>query len=164
MIVVTDASPLRYLIVLGIESLLPRLNDRVFCPDTVLAECSHPRAPASVRQWAARPPEWLTVMADTAADSQRFAFLDPGERAALELALREDADAVLIDEAKGRRAALGAGLMVVGTIGILSEAAHRGWLDYDAAVSRLIRETNFRTTPGVIGLGRDHACGKPDRE
>lgn len=78
MIVVTDASPLRYLIVLGVESLLPRLYDRVLCPEAVLAECGHPSAPVPVRQWIGNLPEWLAVMADPAVPVPRFPFLDLG--------------------------------------------------------------------------------------
>lgn len=58
MIVVTDTSPLRYLIVLGLETLLPRLYGRVLCPQAVLAECRHPNAPLNVRQWVAKR-DWV---------------------------------------------------------------------------------------------------------
>lgn len=45
MIVVTDTSPLRYLILLGAEWLLPKLYGRVICPDIVLRECASPGVP-----------------------------------------------------------------------------------------------------------------------
>jgi predicted nucleic acid-binding protein len=88
-----------------------------------------------------------------------LARLDAGERAAIEIALKEGADAVLMDEIAGRQAARDAGLIAVGTIGILAEAARNGWIDYDAAVTRLQSETNFRVSPSVVELGRRHAQG-----
>ena len=39
MIVISDTTPLRYLTFLGMQELLPRLFDRVHCPDAVIHEC-----------------------------------------------------------------------------------------------------------------------------
>lgn len=47
MIVVSDTTPLRYLAVLGYLELLPRLFGSVYCPDAVMRECRHPRAPSA---------------------------------------------------------------------------------------------------------------------
>ena len=157
MIVVTDTSPLRYLVMLGNEWLLPRLYQRVICPDAVLRECASPGAPELVRTWAANPPEWLEIRWGLGASRPELQLLDPGERWAIELALREGADAVLIDELAGRKAARDAGLIAVGTIGILAEAARNGWINYDGTAARLISETNFRVLPGVVELGRLHS-------
>lgn len=157
MIVVTDTSPLRYLILLGYEWLLPRLYQRVLCPDVVFRECASPGAPQPVRTWAANPPDWLEIRSDPGDSRPELHMLDPGEQRAIELALRESANAVLIDEIAGRKAARDAGLVAVGTIGILAEAARSGWIDYDATTARLISETNFRVSSGVVELGREHA-------
>ncbi|MBI5772015.1 MAG: DUF3368 domain-containing protein [Verrucomicrobia bacterium] len=48
--------------------------------------------------------------------------LDPGERAAIALAAEIRADAVLIDEAMGRKAAAAAGLTTFGILGVLLRA------------------------------------------
>ncbi len=50
MIVVTDASPLHYLVLLEADHLLTGLYQNVICPATVLKECRHPRAPEKLRQ------------------------------------------------------------------------------------------------------------------
>lgn len=62
-----------------------------------------------------------------------------------------------MDEIAGRQAARDAGLIAVGTIGILAEAARNDWIDYDSAVTRLQSETNFRVSPNVVELGRRHS-------
>jgi predicted nucleic acid-binding protein len=160
MIVVTDTSPLRYLILLGCEELLPRLYNRVLCPEVVLRECGSPGAPNTVRIWAAHPPDWLEIFEISQARHRELEQLDPGERWAIELALKEGADAVLIDEFAGRKAARDVGLIAVGTIGILAEAARNGWIDYGETVNRLLGETNFRVSPGVVELGHRHAREK----
>lgn len=157
MIVVTDTSPLRYLIMLESEWLLPKLYQRVLCPDVVFRECASDGAPEIVRTWAARPPAWLEIRMIPETFRPELELLDPGERCAIEIALRECADAVLMDELAGRKAARDAGLIAVGTIGILAEAARNKWIDYDLAVARLLAETNFRVSPSVIELGRLHS-------
>lgn len=145
------------MILLGAEWLLPKLYGRVICPDIVLRECANPGAPSTVRAWTANLPDWLEVREDSGFHRPELAQLDAGERTAIELALKEGADAVLIDEIAGRTAARNAGFIAVGTIGILAEAARNGWIDYELAVSRLQSETNFRVSPGVVELGRSHA-------
>jgi predicted nucleic acid-binding protein len=51
--------------------------------------------------------------------------LDPGEAAAIALALEVDADMILADERKGRKKAAEMGLEVVGLLGVISEAKRR---------------------------------------
>lgn len=150
MIVISDTTPLRYLAVLGYLELLPRLFGIVHCPDAVMRECRHPRAPAALREWAEAPPAWLIVDDVGDIDSDLADALDAGEAAAIALAQRLKAELILIDEQDGRRCALARGFATAGTLTILAEAGVRGWLDFHAATSRLRTETNFRTTQAVI--------------
>ena len=48
MIVIADASPLHYLILIGAADVLPALFQRVLIPDEVCAELRHPAAPPEV--------------------------------------------------------------------------------------------------------------------
>src|SRR5882672_3573708 len=61
MIVVADTTPLRYLVVIGCEHLLPALFGRVLIPPAVVDELNHQNAPAAVRAWLAARPSWLEI-------------------------------------------------------------------------------------------------------
>ena len=61
MIVVADTTPLRYLVAIERESLLPALYGRVLIPPAVSEELEHESAPEVVRLWLARRPEWLEI-------------------------------------------------------------------------------------------------------
>lgn len=61
MIVVSDTSPLCYLLLIeGIE-ILPQLFERVIIPQKVRDELLAPNAPKVVREWISQPPDWLEV-------------------------------------------------------------------------------------------------------
>lgn len=57
MIVVSDTTPIHYLILTEREFILPRLFGEVIVPDAVLDEMRSQRAPLSVREWAEWTPE-----------------------------------------------------------------------------------------------------------
>ena len=61
MIVVSDMTPLHYLILIGCDHILHRLYERVFTAPAVINEMNDPSTPEAVRQWATAPPEWLHV-------------------------------------------------------------------------------------------------------
>jgi predicted nucleic acid-binding protein len=149
MIVVSDTTPLRSLAVLGEMALLPRLFGEVSIPMAVLDECRHPSAPASLREWSLNPPAWMRVVEIVSLDP-RTLDLDQGEAAAITTALAVGADLLLIDERKGRARAGELGLKRTGTLALLAQAGRRGWLDYHAAVARLLLETRFRASAAVI--------------
>ncbi len=58
MIVVSDTSPLNYLVLIGADQVLPSLFGRVLTPPEVLAEMQHAKAPPQVSAWAQNPPAW----------------------------------------------------------------------------------------------------------
>jgi predicted nucleic acid-binding protein len=64
-VVVSDTSPLHYLILCGAETVLPRLFTQVVIPPTVFRELQQPNTPAPVRQWASSLPSWATVQTPT---------------------------------------------------------------------------------------------------
>ncbi len=147
MIVVADTSPLNYLIQIGCESLLPALYKRVVVPSAVLSELSHASAPQAIRKWLLDVPNWIEIRDITSQPDAALAFLDPGEREAIQLAQEQHADLLLIDERRGRLEARRRGLTTTGTLGVLLAAGERGLVDPRAAYKRLIAETSFRTTP-----------------
>ena len=159
MIVAADTTPLPYLAVLGEIEVLSRLFGEVLCPPEVLAECRHPHAPAALQRWAAELPRWLIVRDAPDMEVEGLRSLDAGEAAVIRLALHLRADAVLMDERKGRRIATAAGLVVTGSLAILAEAAVQGWLDFDSTVERLRSTTNFRVADAVVAQVRARIFG-----
>ena len=125
-------------------------------PPTVFRELQQPNTPAPVRQWAAALPPWVAVQ--TPKTVNLTLDVDAGELEAICLAQEIHADAVLMDDRAGRSAAIHCGLAVVGTIGLLEQAAARGLIELPTALARL-RQTNARLDPELIhaALARDQA-------
>ena len=149
-LVISDTSPVRYLVLMGSVDLLPALYGEVLIPETVAAELQHPHTPGPVRRWMANPPAWLQIMSLAGLPALTLtADLDPGEYDAIRLALDRQADLMLIDERHGVEEARRLCLTVTGTLGILDQAAARHLIRLDEAFARL-RETNFRIDPTLL--------------
>ena len=153
MIVVADTTPVNYLILIGEIDVLPRLYGRVVIPLAVHEELTRSRAPASVRAWIAQPPDWLEILSPSPVTDTALAKLDAGEREAIALAeqlsFSSDSIQLIVDELQGRREAERRGLSVIGTIGVLREAAEEGLLDLRSALERL-RQTSFHISPAIL--------------
>lgn len=153
-VVVSDTGPLHYLILCEAQEILRHLFEQVVIPPTVFAELRHPHAPAAVREWTRALPPWVKVQ--TPAKLDPALNLDRGEVEAICLAREINADAVLMDDLKGRHAAVRYGLLVTGTVGVLEAAATRGFIDLPQAVAKL-RQTNARLDHEIVesALARD---------
>jgi predicted nucleic acid-binding protein len=137
-LVISDTSPLRYLILISQADLLPALYSEVLIPEAVADELNQPATPDPVRRWIAHRPAWLQVVPLTARpDSISLPDLDPGEHDAILLALHLKADLVLMDEREGVEEARRLGLTVTGTLGVLDRAAERGLIELAPAIARL---------------------------
>lgn len=146
-VVVSDTSPLNYLILIQAVEVLPRLFGHVYVPPAVLDELKHPAGPEPVGLWASAPPPWLSIR-----EPSRLVplpRLDPGEAAAIALAEELRADAILIDEQAGRRAARERGHPVVGTLGVLARAAGLELIDLPQSIERL-RATSFHVQEALL--------------
>ncbi|MBT9316728.1 DUF3368 domain-containing protein [Leptothoe spongobia] len=148
MIVVSDTSPINYLLLIDQIELLPRLFGQLVIPEAVRDEMLVPDAPLVVQAWIADPPTWLTVQTVSKIDETLNA-LDPGEQAAITLAQTISADLLIIDERLGRRIAMERGIPIIGTLGILDEAANQGVIDLSDVIARL-QTTNFRISRRII--------------
>ena len=145
MIVVSDTSPLNYLILTNAVGVLPTLYESVFVPTQVLEELRRPQTPVLVRNWADDLPKWLEVRAVSEPFHPATTRLDKGEAAAITLADELSIDKLLIDDLDGRHMAKRElALNVVGTLGILLEADEAGILDAAEAFERLKSQTTFR--------------------
>lgn len=149
MIVVSDTSPLCYLLLIeGIE-VLPQLFGRVIIPQRVRDELLAPAAPKVVQEWISQPPDWLEVQTITDQIDAALNQLDLGEQEAITLALQLKADLILLDDLAARRIATQLQLKIVGLLGILGSAANKGLIDFSAAIARL-QQTTFRASPKLI--------------
>lgn len=145
--VVTNASPLHYLILLGHADVLPALYSEIWIPSAVVVELSDSRAPDAVRKWVNSPPSWLSIDNGSApALSEMHPRLNAGETSAIELAVHRVIRVVLLDERDAREEATRRGLAVAGTLRVLAEAALADLLSLPHAFARL-RSTNFRASP-----------------
>lgn len=149
MIVVADTSPINYLVLIEEIHILPQLYGTVLIPHAVRAELMSLVAPGQVRLWISQPPSWLEVRIPESASDTLTYGLDPGERDAILLAVELHADQLIVDDRQGRREAQKLGIAVVGTLGVLKEAAIRGLMDLRKAVARL-QSTNFHVAPEVL--------------
>jgi predicted nucleic acid-binding protein len=149
MLVVSNASPISYLVVIEQIELLPQLFECIHIPETVRSELTSLRVPPSVQKWIASPPGWLTIQSSSAQPDSDLLSLDAGERAAILLAESLKADLILLDDLAARRLAASRGLAITGILGILDRAATEDWIDFALAIERL-QQTNFRTSAAVV--------------
>jgi predicted nucleic acid-binding protein len=149
MIVVADTTPINYLILIEEIEVLPKLYGRVVIPPAVREELMRPRAPTRVQEWMNEPPDWLEILSPTVTVDSSLAKLDAGERDAIALAEELSADQLIVDELLGRREAERRSLPVIGTVGVLREAAELGLLDLRSAFKRL-RQTSFHVSPAIL--------------
>jgi predicted nucleic acid-binding protein len=137
-VVVSDTTPLHYLILVGRETILQKLYGKVLIPPAVLMELSHASAPVQISNWATNPPAWVAVAMPESIPA-RYDSLDFGERQALALAMEIHADLVLLDDKVARRVALNDSMRVKGTLGIVADAAKANLLDFVETVEQLQR-------------------------
>jgi predicted nucleic acid-binding protein len=157
MIIVSDTSPINYLVLIGHIEILERLFGRVIVPQAVVTELQREKTPQIVREWITSAPSWLEIKR---ADISLFAStkkLGDGEREAIALAIELQAAAILIDDRDGIKEARRQNLTVVSTLSLLEQAARMELLELPATIDRL-KQTTFRLPPPEIlqeMLGRD---------
>lgn len=148
MIVVSDTTPINILAQIGLLDLLPSLFGSVIITPAIVSELSHEHTPEAVRAFLDSLPSWISVRApEKLLDTQlpRGA----GEKEAISLAVELHADFLLADDWRARQTAKRLGLNVMGTVGLLGQAAKKGLIDLDDAVTKL-RKTNFHVSDEVL--------------
>jgi hypothetical protein len=61
MIVVSDTSPISYLVLIELQDLLPKLFDRILIPEALHSELRSDAAPDPIKRFLAEGPDWLEV-------------------------------------------------------------------------------------------------------
>ena len=149
MIVVSDTSPICYLLLIGEIEILPQLYGQVLIPTQVYLELANPKSPSLILDWIEELPQWLRVQAVARSSTINLDILDPGEQEAILLAEQQRAVLIIIDDLLGRQVATSRGLKVTGLLGVLDEAARNNMIDFPSAISRL-QQTSFRASSALI--------------
>jgi predicted nucleic acid-binding protein len=149
MAVVSETSPLCYLLLIDLIDLLAELYGKVIIPQAVLNELSVPQAPEAVQAWIAQPPVWLEVLSIENPPDVELIQLDLGEQEAIALAEQLGADLIIVDDRDARQMALERGLNVIGLLGVLGVAAQQNLINFSVAIGRL-QQTTFRASPVLI--------------
>jgi uncharacterized protein len=128
-IVVADTSVVINLCCVGRGDLLRQLFQDVVIPPVVATEFAR-LAENSSRFVGLTLPEGIRQQAATTSPAllRSAVGLDPGEAAALALAVEIHADAVLLDERRGREVASQLGIRTIGILGFLLQATSAGFL------------------------------------
>ncbi len=147
--IVSDTSPLNYLVLIEQIDILAELYERVLIPQAVYRELSAAEAPVPVQTWISSPPVWLEVSPILLQPEEGLQSLHAGERDAITLALQSPSNALIIDERHGRNEAEKRQIKVIGTLGILAIAHEEGLLDLRQALARL-RQTTFHVSPRLL--------------
>lgn len=151
MLVVSNTSPLRYLIATGNAELLAGLFGRILIPTGVAQELGDKSAPLAVRQWIARPPAWLRIgTLQSSPDAELMAALDLGEREAIQLTTDQKADLLIIDEWRGRAIARRRGIPIIGALGVLGDGYQRDLIDDPASILLAMRKQGFRISDRLL--------------
>lgn len=149
MIVVSDTSPICYLLLIGEIDLLPQLYVRVLIPQAVQQELADFGSPAVVQAWMSQPPEWLVIQTVDVTSDSELDNLAPGERAAIVLASQLGANLIVIDDLLGRKVALSRHLRVTGLLSVLDEASRQNLVNFSEVIARL-QKTTFRASSKLI--------------
>lgn len=149
MLVISDTSPICYLLLIGQLDLLPHIYGRVVIPKAVQNELADPRSPEVVQQWIQNPPQWLEIQSIEIQADAVLENLGLGEQQAILLAEQRGGDLLLLDDQEARQVAQSKNLRITGTLGVLVDGAALNLLSLPEAIARL-RQTSFRVSPKLL--------------
>jgi predicted nucleic acid-binding protein len=149
MTIISDTTPLRYLIEIEKAYILESLFGRVIIPQAVFNDLQGPKTPQPVKEWIVNHPTWLEVRQADLSLYTPQKRIGAGEREAFALALELQADAVLLDDKGAMVEAKRLGLVTIRTFDILERASKENLLDLPETIDR-IKRTSFRLPPAKI--------------
>jgi predicted nucleic acid-binding protein len=148
--VVCNASPLITLAKAELLHLLPKLFDEVCLPPAVLTEIT--RGPADDPMRTMLPgATWLRrVRLDPPLSPLAAWQLGSGEAEVIEFARLTPGYGVILDDLAARRAALGLGLTVYGTLSVLALARRRGFIPSLREAVSAVSLSGLYVSPSLI--------------
>ncbi len=151
MLVVSNTSPLCYLIVVGCDELLAKLFGEILIPTGVAQELADPGAPFVVQRWMAQPPVWLRIVhLQSLPDTELISSLDSGECEAIHLSIEMKADFLIMDDRKGRSVARARGIPLLGALGILGTSYQRALIDQPLKILEEMQHQGFRISNDLV--------------
>ena len=144
LMVVSDTTALTTLMKAGLESVLLRLFEKVIIPEAVAKE---------LLQFHTTVPTWCEIhcLEDHALLPAVTMRVDIGEAEAICLALELKADAILLDDRKGKREAEARGLLCLSLPAVLLEAKRQGWIpSLKEALACLAQRGHYRLKSTVV--------------
>lgn len=164
MIIVSDTTPVISLLKIGHLDLLKKLFTKVVIPQSVFLELTNnPRFRNEAD--AVREADYISVYQELNPDDistfGRAVGLDKGESEAILLAVRETAEVLLMDEAKGRQTARQMGINIMGTIGILIISYKNGLLSQEEVRNSIgiLRESGRHISDNLYRILLDETDG-----
>jgi predicted nucleic acid-binding protein len=157
MIVISDTTPLRYLVEIREVHILEKLFGRVIIPEGVSEELQRPKTPQRVKDFIQSRPSWLQVRKANTSLFVPTKRIDRGEHEAFALALELKADAVLLDDKDAAIEARRHNILIIPTFTVLERAAAKNLIDLTKTVDA-IRKTTFRLPP------EDHIAAMLERD
>jgi predicted nucleic acid-binding protein len=149
MIIISDTSPLCYLILIDCIEVLPVLYKNVIIPQAVYQELQAEATPKAVKEWIQNHPDWLIIKNITNASDSELDKLDKGEREAIILAEEVNADLLILDDKLARTIATKRSLKIIGLLGILIDAARNNLIDLPTKINEL-QQTSFFVSPKLL--------------
>lgn len=161
MIVVSDTTPIISLMKVGQLELLHELFSVVYIPEAVYRELTENEVFSEEVRMVQECGFLYVEEVDNEKSVtilQNFAGLDAGESEAIILADEKHSDVLLMDEHKGRQVAKRMGIVITGTIGILTQAFDESMLtrgDVEGFIERL-KESGIRISEKLYQKLREH--------
>ena len=156
-LIVADAGPLIAFARIEKLALLVEVLGKVLVPEAVIAEClfdaEKPGASAIAK---ALEKKVLTRVDDPVPALPLYPLLDPGESAAIRLALKRSIP-LLIDEKTGRKIATNLGISVIGTVGVLLVAKKYGHIEAIRPLLDAMRMQGYFVSEALIRAALNRA-------
>ncbi|CAN2040097.1 DUF3368 domain-containing protein [Candidatus Magnetomoraceae bacterium gMMP-15] len=151
-IVVADAGPLIGLARVDHLSFIKKLYGSVLIPPEVLEELKiHSDKPGAKLISKAIHADWIKVTEIKSKEKLDIFNLaiDAGEAEAIQLAIEQHANLLLIDDRKGRNAARNFGLKIIGTGGLLINAKKAGLLIKVSPILKSLEDVGYRLSSAL---------------
>ncbi|GFE70756.1 DUF3368 domain-containing protein [Chroococcus sp. FPU101] len=149
MIIISDTSPLCYLILIDCIDILPKLYGNVIIPQAVYQELQAQATPETVKEWIQNYPNWLAVETISCPAAPELEQLDQGEKEAIILAQQINANLIILDDKIARTIAIERGLNIIGLLGILCDAVQANLIDLSSKFYEL-QQTSFFVSPQLL--------------